>query len=358
MTNNTVSSFIVLTGAYGNIGDALIRRRVLHWIDTDSDIHAYVGTADPNWIEQLNFRSEKTSIYQRREFTSWLLKAIFGSGPRVLILDPGEVDLGRAALKSELVIGLLTVLLRLRGGSVIRPPRSLVVRSRTLLKLHKLVSKASTLSFWRENASYAQVRTGFSVPDVAFQEYDEVIADSGKRKKIFVSMRATRPDLPLVVLNEIRQFAATNDLDLIVGSQVKADEPRTKELAQTLNADYLAWGDSTDSEQEHRLRAIYSESCLVITDRLHVAILASCLGAVPTEIAVEPNGKIQRHFLQIGVEGISFNALEYEDMDVLRFLQKNIGRKIDINSAVKNAQLKVCEVEEKISKVFDRLNNI
>ena len=45
--------FIVLTGAYGNVGDGVIRRRIIGWVRDAGAVHAYVGNAPADWVEQL-----------------------------------------------------------------------------------------------------------------------------------------------------------------------------------------------------------------------------------------------------------------------------------------------------------------
>ena len=48
-------AFALLTGAYDNIGDAVLRRRALSWARRFGPVHAYVSQATDGWIEELQF---------------------------------------------------------------------------------------------------------------------------------------------------------------------------------------------------------------------------------------------------------------------------------------------------------------
>ena len=66
--------------------------------------------------------------------------------------------------------------------------------------------------------------------------------------------------------------------------QVREDEARARELAVALGGEYEMWGDTDAVEQEARLRQRYSGARLVVSDRMHVLVLAAIDGAAPAEL--------------------------------------------------------------------------
>ena len=96
---------------------------MLEWSRGLGPIHAYVGRTSRGWVEQLQFTGDEI-VYPANRRREWLRKLIFGGGHRMLIFDPGEVPLGAAHLKSEVVFLGVVLAVRARGGIVFRPPRA------------------------------------------------------------------------------------------------------------------------------------------------------------------------------------------------------------------------------------------
>jgi hypothetical protein len=340
--------FVVLTGAYGNIGDALIRRRVLQWVRDGARIHAYIGSAPGAWAEQMGF-TDSDDIYRSSGRWSWMLRAVFGRGPRALVLDPGEVSLKPSSTVIEIQAALLTLAVRMRGGSVIRPPRGLAPGSPLLTRVHRMAARISTISFWRDRRSAESMGLGESVPDTAFQEFVEDTPGIDQRSVVVVSMRAARPTLTVEAIEALKGMAAGHGWSIVCASQVEVDEPRTRDLAERLGATFLEWGESSDAEQEKCLRALYLKAAMVVTDRLHVAILGAALGAVPAELVPNPTGKVERHFEQIGVAGTSFDARSTVE-EQRAFLEALLKRRAEILDALRTAKADVDRVERQIRR--------
>lgn len=339
--------FVILTGAYGNIGDAMIRRRVLQWVRDDARIHAYIGSAPDAWAEQMDF-TDSDEIYRSDRQWTWMLRAIFGRGPRALVFDPGEVNLKSSCIVIEVQTALLTLAVSMRRGRIIRPPRGLAPESPFLKRLHRMAAGLSTVSFWRDQQSAESMGLGESVPDTAFQEFLEDTPPVSQRKIVVVSMRAARPMISGETIEVLKNITQGRGWSIVCTSQVKVDEPRTRDLAERLGATFLAWGESSDAEQERRLRALYLKTAMVVTDRLHIAILGAALGAVPAELVPNPNGKIDRHFNQVGLDGISLDARSSSIEEQREFLETLLERRLEIVNALRTAKADVDRVERQV----------
>jgi hypothetical protein len=332
MTNREI--FIVLTGVSGNLGDAVIRRRVLSWSRGLGEIHAYVGKTTPGWVEQLGLRPDE-KVYCAADRRAWLKKLLLGRGPRALVFDPGEVPLGTAHLRSEAVFLVVAVLMRLRGGVIIRPPRAIAHLAPTTGFLYRLSARLSHVVLWRNVRSLDAMRVGRLSPDTAFHESHVAGLPPAERTSIVISLRGKRSYPPRAWFEGIENFARTQGLTLTVMSQVDEDEERSRELYESLDrrlTTFIPWEGRSDLEQEVAVRALYENAAYVISDRLHVLILASIAGAQPVELVEKPNPKAAEHFDVVGIKGISLDITDKSALDVESFLNSQVGRQQEFAS--------------------------
>lgn len=319
--------FVILTGVSGNLGDAVIRRRVLEWSRGLGRIHAYVGRTTDGWLEQLQMRPEE-AVYRANRRRDWLKKLVFGPGPKVLVFDPGEVPLGTAHLKSELMFLAIVIAVRMRGGVVFRPPRAVGDYNPLVGAIYRLSSRFTQMTLWRDSESMSRMRVGVLTPDTAFGEPSS--KDPGvERDVLLISMRGKRPLPSDAWFDGIAAFAREAGLHIVAASQVDEDERRSEEIAAKFGSDIASfepWGDRSDLEQERIVRELYKRCSLVISDRLHVLILSAQAGAVPTELAPSPKPKVRTHFATIGFDDVSFDTAGASAEEVNAFLRTQATR--------------------------------
>ena len=332
--------YVILTGVSGNLGDAVIRRRVLEWSRGLGTIHAYVGNTTPGWIEQLGLREDE-HVYAANARKRWITALMFGRGRRVLVLDPGEVPLGREHLKSELVFLLMVLIVRVRRGLVFRPPRAVGDYDRLVGAIYRLSSRLSHFVLWRDQTSLERIGIGDLVPDTAFAEPVQSGEPPHQRQTLLISMRGKRPFPPPQWFAAVKNFAATQGLRVAVASQVDEDETRSRDIADRLGHDiahHVPWGARSDLEQERMMRALYEECTVVISDRLHVLILAAQAGAQPVELASRPRPKVATHFATIGMADVSFDVERAETSGIVEFLEQQSPRRGELTTRMSAAR--------------------
>ncbi|GAB3067851.1 polysaccharide pyruvyl transferase family protein [Nocardioides zeae] len=340
---NPPELFIVSTGVSGNLGDAVIRRRVLRWFETGSTRHVYVGRTTPGWVEQLELPTTDV-VYGAGERRAWLKKLLFGRGRRVLVFDPGEVPLGREHLKSELVFLLIGIVLRLRGASVVRPPRAVAHVDRPTAWLHQMGCLLSQTVMWRDADSHRTMRCGDLTPDTAFGEPRRAQADEPHR--VAISLRGARPLPPDAWFDAVAEFARASGLLITLSTQVDEDRDRSAELAARFRAlgatvDHVEWTDASDLEHERRLRDLYTECKVVISDRLHVLLIAAKCGAIPTEVVPGPKSKCRTHFATAGIHDISLDVAGLPAEEIVAFLGAAAARGPEITALVDAAEARL-----------------
>lgn len=344
---------IVLTGAYGNLGDAVIRRRALEWVRPLGEVHAYVGNAPDSWIEQLGLGGGDV-VYRSGARFAWMSSFFARSRPVAFVLDPGEVPLGRRDLPAEIVMLLMTLAARVRGAAVIRPPRGLGKISRVTLFVHKLASALSHEKMWRNERSMAIMGRGRATPDIAFQEPTVEGSPFAARPTLVVSMRGKRSFPSSNWVQAITRIAAERNLRIVCLSQVREDEVRTEELAHKLSASVVKWDRASDLEHEVRVRQEYEAAQIVVSDRLHVLILSALAGAVPIELADSPKGKVDEHFSQIGASGVSVDTSTMAANDVLERVRGLIAGREELRARMTAASSELDEVERDVRGLIEQ----
>jgi len=145
----------------------------------------------------------------------------------------------------------------------------------------------------------------------------------------------------------VRDTAEAAELRIRAVVQVREDEERARELADELRAVFDPWGDRDPITQEALLRERYENARLVISDRMHVLVLAALSGAVPVELVPHPTRKIRDAFHVIGLEGVSLDS-SVQDVDAMRaFLQAQLLRRGEVDEGVRRAhdELTLLEAE-------------
>lgn len=341
---------VVLTGAYGNLGDAVIRRRIFQWVRDSGEVHAYVGNATADWIDELGM-ADKDTLYRSSHVKAWLKLFFARRAPLGLIFDPGEIPLGRNELRPELMFLVLTIVTRLRGGVVVRPPRGIGDFNWVTGQVHRMSVRFSNVTLWRNSRSLELMKLGDASPDTAFQE--DASTSPTLRNSLIVSMRGKRSTPSENWFDAVRSLAKAKGLAIVVLSQVREDEERTKELAEVLGGTHFAWGERSDLNHELAVRKQYESAKFVVSDRLHVVILSALAGAVPLEAADSPRGKIAEHFAQIGVSGVSFDTSARSAVDLIAFAEAADQHYAQAQAKMETARSQLHSIESRVRALLN-----
>lgn len=341
-------TFISLTGPAGNIGDALIRRGGLNWaLGTSGELLVYVGDAPDVWLRQLGVPSGTRVLRSKRSIARWLW--LLATAPRhpVLVFEAGEVPLDRGNVVREIVFLAETVIVRLKHGVVVRPPRGIRAATQPALWLHALATHLSQFALWREAGS-AALAGGSVVPDLGFGAGARPGLPDGERSELIVSLRGARPLPDAAWMAAVRATAATAGLRIRAVVQVREDEERAHELADALGGVFEPWGDTDPVAQEQRLRARYDGARLVVSDRMHVLVLATLSGAAPAELVPRPTGKITAAFESIGLRDLSLDASTGDAATMQRFLAAQLDRSDEVRRCVAAAEQQLADIESEV----------
>lgn len=342
-------TFVSLTGPAGNIGDALIRREALRWaLGTSDELVVYTGEAPDVWLRQLGIPTGTRVLRGKRSVAKWLW--LIATAPRhpVLVFEAGEVPLDRGNGLRELVFLAETLLVRLKGGVVVRPPRGIRAPTQPSAWLHARAARASQVALWRDAESAALASAGTLAPDIGFAAGIRDGAPADARDELIVSLRGARPLPDAAWVDAVARFAAATGLTITTVVQVREDEERARELAALLGGTFAPWGTTDPLTHEAALRSSYDRARLVISDRMHVLVLAALSGAAPAELVPRPTAKISAAFGTIGLTGITLDAAEHSADGMQRFLHDQLTRTDEVRARVVDAAARLDTLETRM----------
>ncbi len=352
----TTRTLISATGPAGNIGDALIRREAVRWAaGTSDELVVYVGEAPDTWLRQLGLPTGTRVLRSKRSVAKWLWLIATAPQHPVLVFESGEIPLDRGNVLRELVFLAETVLVRLKGGVVVRPPRGIRAPTQPATALHSLAARLSQFALWRDAASAALAGGSRVVPDIGFAAGIRPGTPREDRRDLVVSLRGTRPMPNEDWCDAVRAFAASEGLRIRTVVQVREDETRARELADALGGTFEPWGDTDPVTHEARLCERYDDARLVISDRMHVLVLAALSGAAPLELVPAPTHKITAAFATIGLTDLTADAAMLTAADMQERMQRQIDRADEVTEKVAGAAAELTAIEGEVRAAIEKV---
>ncbi len=330
------------TGQEDNIGDVILRRAFFDELSRAGELHILLGEASADFLSALDLRDSDV-VY--RDVDDWRRSAYRSVLRRDTwwVDKPGELLLEEDIYKGQRRLVPLILAVRARGGRALRlgigqrkPNPAVIERFRRLYRLSSMVA-------WRDVDSREHFGLGEVMPDWGFLPG----ADSGSesRRRLVVSYRGDREPLSAETITAIREFASQESLTVTVITQVARDSARSKELHAQLGGDLVDWEVVAGHRaQEDRLRDIYLETAVALSDRLHVLIVAAAEGAVPVNLIAEPDTKVGRHFDAIGYHGMTVASADRTSKEILRDLAAQAARTDEVIARVSAARARIRDV--------------
>ena len=336
----------ILVSAVGqtdNVGDTVLRRGFLDHLRTIAPLHVFVGGKPDSYISGLGLHSEDVAVSDNGEWRSLVSRDLMKGG--VYAFDTGEREVDLAFAKRYLKLAPLLVINRVRGGTAVH--LGVGVRESTpWRKPIGAIVRICDLVSWRDADSRAIMGFGSVSPDWAFAlgSSAEVLRDADSpRPRLAVAVRqsldhAARDRLDDAWVHTVRSLADRLDLEPVVVAQIERDGPVTIDLAERIGCEALTWLDSDHARQEERLRGIYRESALVLTDRLHGAVIAVTEGAIPIALSTGRMDKVTRTLDSVGIDHTSVGRSIPDETVLINVVQDALSRRRSIMESVVDAR--------------------
>ncbi len=356
VVNPSTPIFLPLIGQYNNIGDIILRRPLAKWLQGHGKLHVFVGQAPSGFVKGLGLTSD--DVYYE-SFKSWYLSGLSACTQQkaVYLSKPGEIQLTALGMKEHIGVLPLMLWLKLRGGRVAR----LGAGTRNFSQLYRTIMMPavalSGLTYWRDRGTHEFIHHGGLMPDFGYYEGSpvETIRSDAKRNIMVVSMRGDKPAPNKVWLESVRQFAKTHGLELWVVTQVHSDAELSAQLAQQLDARLLNWDGRDHHLQEEKLRALYQQTLLTVSDRLHVLIAAFTEGAMPAGLLTAASNKIGRHFNVLEMNDVEHFEPDWTVQEICKYFDKTLQYRDHSLDALEQARETLDQIKAQLLQYIDSI---
>ncbi|WP_431796616.1 hypothetical protein [Microbacterium enclense] len=317
--------FVLGTGQEDNIGDVVLRRTLFDQLRSRGTLHVFLGPASAEFVTALALGEADVVYADKGAWRSALWTSLRRGGGTWFVDKPGELILGRRYLLAQLRMVPASIAIRLRRGKVLRLGLGQRRPEPRYTPVYRALFRLSNVVAWRDADTYATFRQGDVMPDWGFAERGSTETDG--RDLLVLSYRSDKPALTPALISALGDAARARGLGIAVVTQVGRDSSRSRELAKALDAELIDWPEGrSHGEQERLLREVYRRAAIVLSDRLHVLIVAMTEGAVPLALSLGPNYKIGRHFDAIGFADVSVPVADADADTVDDVIAAALGR--------------------------------
>ncbi|MBM4633095.1 hypothetical protein A6411_06335 [Prescottella equi] len=309
-------------GQDDNIGDVILRRRMLRSLQDAAPCCAvYVGGASEDFVAALGLRPQDR-VYTN--FWRFVLMATVHSLRKEWLFgfNPGEIMcIRRQSIMHALLIPMMLISL-VHGKRCLRIGVGVGLHDYRAIWRHLIwvTVRLAKVNIWRDAPSRDVFGIGTVAPDWAFDESDEdsvPAEDLPGRKYLGVALRsdgaATSPEWTAAIGSMAQELGITP----VVVVQVRRDAARARALAAEMGCDLLDWTDESHAEQEKRLRYVYRRCEAVVSDRLHVLVMALTEGAIPLGLMEHSDDKVARHFAAAGFDAVSWDVRGLDESEII-----------------------------------------
>lgn len=277
-----------LTTQYENLGDELINLMLLRQLAKSHKIIALSSNAPEWYIENIKnglqeLQSNVTLIEDSKIFYITLTKKVFSNNRIWLFTSCGDVSSSRPTILKDLLLLALQYLSNLRVAQVGASISRITSSRATLLKISQNRGKNITV---RDTASQELLRKQHInvrlVPDLSFLLQTTAIKPLRSRLALISIRYHTDVDVERLLRDLKSLFCTLSKHQLLPAFtwQVSRDAEFCRHLANMLNVPIRSLTTTTSN----RLQAafdLYDEADVVISNRLHVLLLAASRNTCP-----------------------------------------------------------------------------
>lgn len=275
--------FVSIAAQSDNLGDLVIRRVAVDWLQARANLHVFAGNTPSDYIDAYELPQSSRIYRGSATFLRKLVSTALRGGADFMI-SPGPITRARrTGLEVRARVNLANArFVKLNGGRVFVLGRA--VRgglSRALTAETKLSAIAD--AYWVRDPISEKLVGGNALlaPDLAFaakQPFPESPSELTDRGAVAFSLRGdevvSEEKISLLV-----DEAAALGLRPIFVTQVRRDDAQHRQLAERFNAECIGWEDQPHREQLERVVKAYERSAIVVSNRLHGVVFGVRSGA-------------------------------------------------------------------------------
>ncbi len=300
------SIFFSLNAQFCNLGDEIINTQLIMQLAKRGKVFALSSNVPDWYLRNIKYalRDNEVKIEfvnNRFHFFLQMLKSSLNSEAALLVTSCGDISMNRETPLRDLAIEVLLKTLRMGIASI---GISFSNMSESKLRLWRKIHHAKRYIAPRDSKTAAllaeQGVDAECIPDLAFGlPYTRL---PGIRGSAAISLRETElpPTLLKITIENSMHVVNSIGHELITTWQVDYDKELTHQLSDTFCLKLLKPETVLEGRQQ-ALEAIYDQCDFVISNRLHVLLLAASRGARPIPLLTQSETKIRSIFEDCGL---------------------------------------------------------
>nr|WP_010133608.1 polysaccharide pyruvyl transferase family protein [Microbulbifer agarilyticus] len=327
--------FISLRTQFPNLGDLLINRALLEELMANGDVYMDT-TGVPKWYLEIMLSSlpcetlkKKTTLtYYLGLFSSLWVKFTNRESLVFLVMKPGgypATTSWRIGIRRVLQ-GLALHSFRSLGIRIVRAPSSQKNSNGIFWLIDKFRLSSVDCSLIRDVNSEREMRrmgvSYLSSDDLAIiffalpqhSLFKRPFLEHQAKEVVTISLRKPRRNGEQLAYSKLAALITRQGPEVNFVSQVFYDDRINSEVACKNGADILVYDGTLDSIDA--ITKQYQNSEFVISNRLHVLLLAFLNGAIPIAVVGEDDSKIEGCFHKLDLEGNVFNWSDVNEINL------------------------------------------
>lgn len=332
--------FFKIKTQYENLGDALINRELIELMSESGELLINANKVPRNFLTQLKVDSKRISLLSSLSFYFKMLsKAIFSSAPVYLFLNPGGYggEISAVSFVKKYLMYCFLSFLSLCNVRICHIGISYTSLGNRHAAILSRVTKRLFFNAVRDKISwdYAQqskLTVSKILPDLALNLPTD-FSGHNRGTDYFFSFRNSKEPNFLTRVGEFINETVTEKSVSLVGYQVAFDKKTNESLVNGSNIENKQVISLTLSLDDNV--AFYSTCKYVLSNRLHVLLLALSAGAIPVAVInKKENAKIVGIFDSLGLSHclIESSELSFEKVNAISINAKQIENKFSESS--------------------------
>jgi polysaccharide pyruvyl transferase WcaK-like protein len=349
-----VQIYVSGLGQSDNIGDTVLRRGFMNALRPSGSISVFVGNRGAGYERGLGLQ-EGDSVYRDAQLWRRKLFRSLLAGRSMYAFGTGEMQLDRRYAGYYIRLWPLLAVSRLRGGKLVHV--GLGVRRKSVVwgAIIQAVLQLCHIVSWRDAWSRTIMNQGGVSPDWAFNEGPSIArlrsGSAAGRNLLAISLRHDRPYPSSSWVEEVKSFAESLGLEPLIVTQVRRDETHALRLAEELGGNSVVWSSADHREHEVVLRDVYSRSLLVLSERLHAAVIGLTEGALPLVLAAGDHDKATRTLDAVGISHVSVSRLLEIPGELTRVASHTLARRPEIIEKVVEARIRLDALSDELAGI-------
>lgn len=340
---------------FDNLGDLVIRRNLVHWLEGLDDVRVVVGDAPESYVRALEipesfrtYRGMSQALMGVPRLRS--MNIAFAPGEQIIEDRPDVLKVAAANLA-------LTALAKASRGSVVKVGRGFRGHGPSALALERLAASMSDRVLVRDLEGLRLVQGTRLMPDIALwggiSTVDPALPRSEGRSGVGFSFRSDSRVHVSMLSEYVKSVAILDQGPILSVTQVSRDGETNSACAELLRCERIDFH-ADHGEQLVRVERAYNSLRFVVSDRLHVLLFGLIAGVFPIGVETGANRKLARQLGAIGLGDLVYDHRSRGGEGFQDWVEHLVSSAPDLEGQMERSRLRLAGTRDDIRRILAR----